>query len=94
MQNYLRATKIYIESSTSKTRERGEEESIHKWRSNTNKIDLFPEVRLWRTYVPIEESTKDGSLSTLSFSQTVTKIDGVFFPISKDNKSPQGSAHT
>jgi hypothetical protein len=35
--------------------------------------DLFPGVPLQRTYVPVEVPTKDGSLSTLTLSQTVTK---------------------
>jgi hypothetical protein len=39
---------------------------------------------------PIEESIKDGSLSNLSLSQTVTQV---FFSISKDTKSPQKSPH-
>jgi hypothetical protein len=33
--------------------------------------DLFPEVLLRRTYVPIKESNKDESLSTLYLSQAV-----------------------
>jgi hypothetical protein len=34
--------------------------------------DLFPEVRFRRTYVLVDESTKDESLSNFSPSQTVT----------------------
>jgi hypothetical protein len=34
---------------------------------------LFLEVQLRRVYVPVEESTKDESLSTLFLSHTVTK---------------------
>jgi hypothetical protein len=35
--------------------------------------DLFPEAPPQRMYVPIEESTKNGSLSTFSLSQMVTE---------------------
>jgi hypothetical protein len=35
--------------------------------------DLFPEVQLQRVYVPVEDSIKDESLSTLSLSYMVMK---------------------
>jgi hypothetical protein len=41
---------------------------------NTNEHDdLFPEVPPRRIYVPVEEATKAGCLSTLSLSQTITE---------------------
>jgi hypothetical protein len=53
-------------------REKGEEESNRKAKINTMNMTIcFPEVPLRRTYVSVEEFTKDRSLSTLSLSQTV-----------------------
>jgi hypothetical protein len=41
-------------------------------------VDLFPEVTLRRMYVLIEESTQDGSLSTLSLSQSFMETGWIF----------------
>jgi hypothetical protein len=49
--------------------------------------NLFTEVRLWSTYVPVEESTKDGVLSTLFLSHSVMETDWVFFSSQRDIKS-------
>jgi hypothetical protein len=43
--------------------------------------DLFPEVQLQRVYVPVEDSIKDESLSTLSLSYMVMKTRWVFLTI-------------
>jgi hypothetical protein len=51
-----------------------------------NMSDLLPEVQLQRSYVPVEQSTKDGSFSALSLSQTVMETDRVFFLFSGDTK--------
>jgi hypothetical protein len=34
--------------------------------------DLFPKVRFLKNLLSVEEATKDGSISTLSLSQSVT----------------------
>jgi hypothetical protein len=44
--------------------------------------------------LPVEESTKDVSLSTLSLSQTGMEIDRVFFSFPRDTQVQQGSPHT
>jgi hypothetical protein len=41
--------------------------------------DLFYRGSALEGLVPIEESTKDGSLSTLSLSPPITKTDELFF---------------
>jgi hypothetical protein len=57
-----------------RTRERGGDEPNRKdCDQRKDKGDLFLDVQLRRVYVPIEDSTKDGSLSTLSLSYTVMK---------------------
>jgi hypothetical protein len=54
-------------------RERGERrnksngEGQHKWTHR-----FVPEVRFQRNLLPVEDATKDGSISTLSLSQSVT----------------------
>jgi hypothetical protein len=40
--------------------------------------------------IPVEESTKDGSFSTLSLSPPITKTDELFFFFNIRLKSPQG----
>jgi hypothetical protein len=59
-----------VDQSQAREQERGE------WKNQIAKYDqehddLFTEVRLRSTYVLVQESTKDGSLSTLSLSQSV-----------------------
>jgi hypothetical protein len=55
-----------------RNRERGDEEPNRKGcDQRKDKGDLFHEVQLRRVYVPIEEFTKDKSLSTISLSHTV-----------------------
>jgi hypothetical protein len=49
--------------------------------------DLFTEVRLRITYVLVEESTKDGVLSTLFLSHSVMETDWVFYSSQRDIKS-------
>jgi hypothetical protein len=41
--------------------------------------DLFYRDSVLEGLVPVEESTKDGSLSTLSLSPPITKTDELFF---------------
>jgi hypothetical protein len=45
-----------------------------------------------RNLLPVEESTKDMSLSTLSLPQMVTETDRVFFS-SRGHQVPQGPPH-
>jgi hypothetical protein len=55
-------------------------------------VICFTEVRFTNNLIPVEESTKDGSVSTLSLSPTVTKTDECsFFFVNKRLKSPQGN---
>jgi hypothetical protein len=51
----------------------------------------FIEVQFTKNLIPVEESTKDRSFSTLSLSPTVTKTgECSFFFVNKRLKSPQG----
>jgi hypothetical protein len=50
---------------------RGATSYVQPAQDDGDKGNLFPEVQLQRFYVPVEESTKDMSLSTLSLSHTV-----------------------
>jgi len=53
--------------------------------------DLFYRGSALEGLVPVEESTKDGSLSILSLSPPITKTDEFFFFfVNKRPKSPQG----
>jgi hypothetical protein len=51
----------------------------------------FTEILFTKNLIPVEESTKDESFSTLSLSPTVTKTNecSSFF-VNKRPKSPQG----
>jgi hypothetical protein len=52
--------------------------------------DLFYRGSVLENLVLVEESTKDGSFSTLSLSPPITKTDELFF-FSRITKTPQGS---
>jgi hypothetical protein len=70
----LGANSKQCEQENFRERERGEGEQTNRMvKINTSGHgDLFPEVRFERTYSPVEEATKDGSISILSLSQLVT----------------------
>jgi hypothetical protein len=77
-----------------RTRERGEEKPNHKDCDQCKDIgDLFPEVQLQRVYVPIKESSKDKSPSTLSLSHTQSRRSYEFSPLSQGHQVPQGPPH-
>jgi hypothetical protein len=51
----------------------------------------FTEVRITKNLIPVEESTKDGSFSTLSLSPPINKTgECFFFFVNKRTKSLQG----
>jgi hypothetical protein len=56
--------------------------------------DLFYRGSVLENLIPVEESTKDGSFSTLSLSLLITKTDKLFFFISRITKTPQGPPHS
>jgi hypothetical protein len=55
--------------------------------------DFFYRGSVLENLVPVEESTKDGSFSTLSLSPPITKTGELFF-FSRITKTPQGSLHS
>jgi hypothetical protein len=55
--------------------------------------DLFYEVRFTKNLILVEESTKYGSFSTLSFSPTVTKTGECSFFVNKRPKPLQKANH-
>jgi hypothetical protein len=55
--------------------------------------DLFYRGLVLENLVPVEESTKDESFSTLSLSPPITKIGELFF-FSRITKTLQGSPHS
>jgi hypothetical protein len=65
-------TQINHKQERESERERGKIKSQSKYQCKEHN-NLFPEISLQRTYIPVEESTKDGSLLTLSLYQTVTE---------------------
>jgi hypothetical protein len=56
--------------------------------------DLFYRGSVLENLILVEESTKDGSFSTLSLSPPITKTGELFFFISRITKTPQGSPHS
>jgi hypothetical protein len=53
--------------------------------------DLFYRGSVLENLIPVEESTKDASFSTLSLSPPITKTGELFFFfVNKRPKSPQG----
>jgi hypothetical protein len=50
-------------------------------------VICFTEVRFTKNLIPVEESTKDGSFSTLSLSPPITKTGERFFFISRITKT-------
>jgi hypothetical protein len=50
----------------------------------------FTKVRFTKNLILVEESTKDGSFSTLSLSPPITKTGECFFLISRITKILQG----
>jgi hypothetical protein len=55
------------------------------------RVICFTEVRFTKNLIPVEESTKDRSFSTISLSPMVTKTDECFFFfVNKRLKSMQG----
>jgi hypothetical protein len=70
-----------------------EREKTNKSRaiSTRDTVDLFYRGSILENLIPVEESTKDGSFSTLSLSPTITKTGELFFFfVNKRLKSPQG----
>jgi hypothetical protein len=62
------------------------QENLERERTNKSQTintrdmgDLFYRGSALEGLVPVEESTKDGSLSTLSLSQPIPKIGELFF---------------
>jgi hypothetical protein len=69
------------------------EEENKQIKSNKHKRhrDLFYRGSVLENIIPVEESTKDGSFSTLSLSPPITKTGKLFFFfVNKRPKSPQG----
>jgi hypothetical protein len=56
-------------------------------------VICFTEVRFTKNLIPVEESTKDGSFSTLSLSPHHQDRE-CFFLISRITKTPQGPPHS
>jgi hypothetical protein len=71
-------------------RELREEESKSQAINRRDMDDLFYRGSVLENLVLVEESTKDGSFSTLSLSPPITKTDELFF-FSRITKTPQGS---
>jgi hypothetical protein len=75
------------------------QENLERKKTNKSKAmstrdtgDLFFRGSVLENLIPVEESTKDGSFSTLSLSPPITKTGELFFFffVNKRPKSPQG----
>jgi hypothetical protein len=74
------------------------QENLEREKTNKSKTmstrdtgDLFYRGSVLENLIPVEESTKDGSFSTLSISPPITKTNKLFFFfVNKRPKSPQG----
>jgi hypothetical protein len=74
------------------------QENLEREKTNKSKAistrdtsDLFYRGSALEGLVPVEESTKDGSFSTLSLSPPITKTGELFFFFfNKRPRSPQG----
>jgi hypothetical protein len=73
------------------------QENLERKKTNKSKAmstrdmgDLFCQGSVLENLIPVEESTKDGSFSTLSLSPSITKTGELFFFVNKRLKSPQG----
>jgi hypothetical protein len=74
------------------------QENLEREKTNKSKTmstrdtgDLFYRGSVLENLIPVEESTKDGSFSTLSISPPITKTGKLFFFfVNKRPKSPQG----
>jgi hypothetical protein len=74
------------------------QENLERERTNKSQAintrdtsDLFYQGSALEGLIPVEESTKDGSFSTLSLSPPITKTGELFFFfVNKRPKSPQG----
>jgi hypothetical protein len=72
------------------------QENLEREKTNKSKVistkytgDLFYRGSVLENIIPVEESTKDGSFSTLSLSPPITKTDELFFFfVNKRPKSP------
>jgi hypothetical protein len=60
-----------VSKRTLEREERGEKDRVVKINTSEHD-DFFPGVRFQRTYSPVDEATKAGSISTISLSQSVT----------------------
>jgi DNA mismatch repair ATPase MutL len=72
------------------------QENLERKKTNKSKAmstrdtsDLFYRSSVLENLIPVEESTKDGSFSTLSLSPPITKTDELFFFFV--NKRPKSS---
>jgi hypothetical protein len=80
---------ILARNSARELREEGKNKS--KAMSTRDTGDLFYRGSVLENLIPVEESTKDGSLSTLSLFPPITKTGELFFFfVNKRPKSPQG----
>jgi hypothetical protein len=68
-------------------RELREEESKSQAINTRDTSDLFYRGSVLENLAPVEESTKDGSFSTLSLSPPITKTGELFF-FSRITKTP------
>jgi hypothetical protein len=74
------------------------QENLEREKTNKSKAmstrdtgDLFYRGSVLENLIPVEESTKDGSFSTLSLSPSITKTGELyFFFVNKRPKSLQG----
>jgi hypothetical protein len=76
------------------------QENLERERTNKSQAintrdtgDLFYRGSVIKNLIPVEESTKDKSFSTLSLSPPITKTGELFF-VSRITKTPQGSPHS
>jgi hypothetical protein len=74
----LKQHKIILAKSSARELRKGENKQITS-NKNTSTGDFFNRGSALEGLVPVEESTKDGSLSTLSLSQPIPKIGELFF---------------
>jgi hypothetical protein len=85
-------------SNTKQYQQRIVQENLEREKTNKSQSintsdtgDLYYRGSVHQDLIPVEESTKDVSFSTLSLSITVTKIgECSFFFVNKRLKSPQG----
>jgi hypothetical protein len=92
-ENLTWSNKIILARNSSRELREGETKQITS-KNTRYTSDLFYQGSVLENLIPVEESTKDGSFSTLSLSPSTTKTDKLFFFFSRITKTPQGSPHS